>query len=198
MKILKFFSISLLMLMLGIQTGCTQQNELGTLSVVTGFFLDCSQNSYNLLADCLEFSGQTQNGSFQTKKISVSGSTLNEAFQKLETQSQTPLYFSRAKVFLMKNPKKEELQALFDMKMLPADIFILQTDLTEKTFLEKENSFAVELDTQLKKTEGFHTCKLYQLIKTPNAPLEIPHVFVSENGFYLRHPEHSKQKEGGL
>ncbi len=192
------FLISLWMLTLGIQTGCTQQNELGTLSVVTGFFLESSPQGYSILADCLEFSGQAQNSNPQAKIIRTTATNLNELFKKLETQSQTPLYYSRAKVLLMKNPEIEELKVLFDMRILPADIFVLETDLPKEKFLQAENSFAVEIDAQVKKTADSQTFKLYQLIKNPSKSIEIPNVFVSDNGFYLRPPEHSEQKEGDL
>jgi len=199
MKLQKLLAICFLVVMLTIQTGCTPQNELGNLSVITGFYLDSSREEYILLADCLDFAGQSQNEGTKTKKIRVTGTTLDQTFAELQKQSQTPLCFSRAKVLLMKNPKTDVLQALFDLRILPSDILILKTDLTENELLEtKENSFSLGIDTQLKTSIDSSQFKLYQLIKNPENNQEIPIVLLSENGFYLRFIEGEQQKEGTL
>ncbi len=198
MRITKLIAVLFLFITVGIQSGCTPQNELGNLSVVTGFFLDTSSHEYILLADCRDFSKQTQSGNLQTKKICVTGKTLQELFQNLEAQSQAPLCIARAKVLLMKNPKNTLLQELFDLKILPSDISILQTDLSVDLLKKEENSFAPDIDTQLKKTKNFSSCKLYQLIKNPQNIARIPSVLLSENGFYLCNPEINNLKEGGL
>lgn len=204
MRIMKFFSILLLTVTLGMQSGCTPQNELGNLSVVTGYFLDGSRGEFLLVADCLDFSGQPQDGGLKTKKIHIRKASLEKAFAELKKQSQSPLCFSRAKVFLVSKTMLQQsenkiLEELFHLRVLPSDIVILQTNLTAQTLTkENDSAFTLSLGSRLNNQEIFSSFQLYQLIKKPTNRTEIPTVFLSENGLYINLHEDSKQKEGGL
>ena len=173
-------------------TGCTNRKELGNLSVVTGFFLEQSSNGYLLIADCVDFSKQEHNKTLTTKPIVVTAPSLSEAFVKLNTQSETPLYFERAKIFVIgnvisKNSATEITEELFLKRNVRSDISLLQTKISSQTlFGNNYQPFGLPLDAQLKKESLSQESKLYQLIKDPKKIHLLPTVLLSENGFYLQ------------
>ena len=198
---MKYRNLMLCFLLLGIMflsTGCSNHRELGNLSVITGFFLEKSQDSYLLIADCVNFSEQEQKSVIRTKPITVVASSLSDAFSKLNRQSHTPLYFHRAKVFLLGNNLSEQSakeigKELFSGQIVRSDISLLRAEISaEEIGLEPYRGFGLSLDAQLKK-EGFsNNSKLYQLIKDPEKFYEIPTVLLSENGFYLQETNPTK------
>ncbi len=179
-------------MILTLVTGCQSHNELGNLSIVTGFFLEQSSDGYLLVADCIDFLEQEHNSFPKTKPVTVTAPTLSEAFAKLSTQSETPLYFERAKIFVLGNSILEStatdiIKELFAKRIVRSDISLLQTKISSKTIYQDNfRPFGLPLDNQLKKENHSHKTKLYQLIKEPEKIRAIPTVFLSENGFYLQ------------
>lgn len=187
----KLILLILLITISGIHTGCTKENELGNLSVVTGLFLGENQNRYILIADCMNFSNE-ENGK-ESKSIRITASSLQKGFSSLKKESQTPLYFSRTKVLLLDKKISESkrdavLEELLNCRIVPADISILKADFSEKKLLSEEGtSFGLTIDEQLNKNNDADFCKLYQLVKSDTEITnEIPTVSLSENGFYIK------------
>ena len=192
----KLILLILLITTSGIQTGCTKENELGDLSVVTGLFLGVDQNHYIFIADCMNFSGEEGEKKHETKPIRVKASSLQEGFSLLKKESQTPLYFFRTKVLLLgKNFSEYEkttvLEELLNCRIVPADISVLQADFPERKLLSNESkSFGLTIEGQLQKDNSADFCKLYQLLSSPAEKTDkIPTVSISENGFYLKSQE---------
>lgn len=187
----KLILLLLLITTSGIQTGCTKENELGNLSVVTGLFLGENQNRYIFIADCMNFSNEENEK--ESKVIQITASSLAEGFSSLQKESPTPLYFSRTKVLLLdkqfSHSKSDAvLEELLNCRIVPADISVLQADFSEKQLLSSEGaSFGLTIDRQLKKDNIADFCKLYQLVKN-NAETthKIPKAALSENGFYIK------------
>ena len=184
----KFLSVIIIILAL-IPTGCSNQNELGNISVVTGLFLEKYQKDYLLIADCAVFQEEKQ--AVQIKQIRVVATSFGEAITLLQNESETPLSFSHVKVLLLgKNfPLATEiplLEDVFHAKTLPADIAILQADFSEEELrLTNEKSFGLPIGRLLNKPHSHKKIKLYQLLKTPEKATEIPVVSFSENGLIL-------------
>ena len=185
----KLISLLLSVLLIGLQTGCVEKNELGNLSVVTGLFIEPQNAGYLLIADCAEFLEQGKEDSIVTKQMVVTASSLEEAVLSLTKESQLPLYFARAKVFLfgkgfLDESKQAIIQELFDSRFVAADILVLQANFSAAQLLKKEDSsFGLSIDRQLKKQRDSSGCKLYQLVKNQENSVKIPTVTLSENGF---------------
>ncbi len=185
-KLILFFLSALLC---GLQTGCAEKNELGNLSVVTGLFIEPQNTGYLLIADCAEFLKQGKDESIVTKQIIATASSLEEAVLSLKKESQLPLYFARAKVFIfgegiLDESKQGIIRELFDSRSVAADILVLQANFSSAQLLNKEDSsFGLPIERQLKKEQNSSDCKLYQLVKNQENSVKIPTVTLSENGF---------------
>ncbi len=198
MKLKKMLLWILLLGILGTQTSCSKQEELGQISVATGFFLDISHGNYILLADCTDFREQESGKQLQTKPLLVISPSFEEAFQELISQSEQPLYCARAKVFLLgknlsEQSTKDITNTLFSSRLVRPDITVLRSDFTWEALKEKEyQPFGFPVDEQLKKQKNPVNSKLYQIIKNHQTLRNIPTVHLTENGFYLT----NIQKEG--
>ena len=173
-------------------TGCATGSELGNLAIVTGLFLEPTNNGYHLVADCIDFSQQEQKNTFKTMPVIATAPTLSEAFSLLNTQSEAPLYFDRAKVLVFSKSfseydKNQIAEELFALKIIRTDISLLETEISAEILCsDKYLSFGLSLDSQLKKEKISSNCKLYQLINKPQNIRNLPTVLLSENGFYLQ------------
>ena len=192
MKIKKLILLILALSLIMMQTGCSSRNELGNLSVATGFLLEPQEKGFLLIADCADFSGQNSNEGANTKQITVTASNLKEAFDSLKAESELSLSCSRAKVLLLgngfsDNRKKAIVAELFDTKAVPPDISVLEANFSSKQLRSYDNpGFSPTVSRQLEKEKNTKSCRLYQLINQQKNYSEIPVVTLSENGFYLQ------------
>lgn len=190
-KIISLMIVSIFIGCSGLLAGCSDENELGNLSVVTGLFLDYSEKEYTLIADCTDFSEQPENKRPMTKPILVTTSDFLKATALLNQQSESPLFFQRTKIILLQKELshpliKTILEQLFASRMVPADTMVLQADFSEEALFSQEyQSFGTAVENQLKKENISPDFKLYQLIKNPKNINYLPTVFLSENGFYF-------------
>lgn len=191
MRIGKLILLLLSVVIIGTQTGCTNHNELGNISIVTGFFLDRTHENFTLIADCTNFGEEDSKETSKTKPIRVTAPSLREAFFKLESQSESPLCYSRAKVLLLGNnvlnqSKETVFNELFSLQVLASDIAVLQADFSENKIIgDNYQPFGLQLDKQLHKNKNVPNNKLYQLIKNSEEIHDIPTVYHSENGFSI-------------
>ena len=94
-----------LMAMVLLLTGCWDQRELGTISLVTGMAIDKGENArYKLTVEIVntpELNGKTATGSSPTVVYSIEGDSIEELRQKLNISGSRTMLLSHMRVFVV-------------------------------------------------------------------------------------------------
>ncbi len=171
-------------------TGCSNREELGNVSVITGFVLDFSptEQAYFLLAEMADFSGYEKSSSLSTKWLKAKGKSVSEVFWNLHKNAAKPLYVSHAKITLLgKGVQQGSIRQVIDFLMnqpdINPDLLIAMTDTPLEQLEQTEEKAICKTMYESMEKDGIpRNAKLYQLFQTKENAFSLPKVSFSENG----------------
>lgn len=167
-------------------SGCSSREELGNVTVITGFFLDYQpeEKRYFLLAEMADFSDYEKTSSLSAKWLEASGKSVGEAFSALQKKATKELCFSHADVLLFgKNIKQSApfLEELIQESVLNRDIVLALTDASFDEIKEEASPpICKTVSEKLKKEETMQNAKLYQLYQKNDAFRLLPKISIKE------------------
>lgn len=167
-------------------SGCSSREELGNVTVITGFFLDYQpkEKQYFLLAEMADFSDYEKTSSLSAKWLEASGKSVKEVFSALQKKATKELCFSHAEVLLFGKNIKQSALLLEELMQEPAlnrDIVLALTDATFEAIKEEASPPVCKtVSERLTKENTTQTAKLYQLYQKNDAFRLLPKISIKE------------------
>ncbi len=173
-----------LLLVFSFFTGCTKEKELGEMSVVTGFLLDCYDNTYYLYAEVADLNGYEKTSEVTSTYFSATGITLPDAFHRLNQAMPKLPYFSHTKVFLLGKSFQTQsvnpvIRYLMQHREIPSDIPLCIADIDAKKLTEEESVSRV-VNAQLERSGRKRYSDLYRIVS--ESDFSLPEVNLSPYG----------------